>query len=314
MKQKKVSKKRKWWLIIVGILAAIVIAIAGVGAVVYFQLSHSIQQTYESAERTKESVAATRKNEVDIKSQEPFSILLMGVDTGELGRTEQGRSDAMMVATVNPTEEKTTIVSIPRDTYVEIVGKGTQDKINHAYAFGGAGMAMDTVQNYLEVPIDHYAVINMEGIEQLVDAVGGIEVANEQEFENLGHTYAYGQITLTSENVLGYINMRYDDPKGDYGRQARQRQVIQAIADQLLSFEGVTKYQEVLDTMEENFKTDMTFDEMQTIALDYREAFTTIKTDQLQGAGFMQDGVSYQKVDAEELARVQDELNEQLNQ
>lgn len=73
-------------------------------------------------------------------------MLLLGIDTGDLGRTDQGRSDTMMVAAVNPTDQKTTIVSIARDTYVPIVGHGTDDKINHAYAFGGAAMSMNTVK------------------------------------------------------------------------------------------------------------------------------------------------------------------------
>lgn len=76
--------------------------------------------------------------------------------------------------------------------------------------------------------------------------------------------------------------------------------------------EGITKYQEVLEAMEANVKTDMSFGDMQTIALNYREAFTTVKTDQMQGEGFMLNGISYQDVSDDELKRVQDLLDDEL--
>ena len=84
--------------------------------------------------------------------------------------------------TVNPTEQSTTIVSIPRDTYTEIIGHNTRDKINHAYAFGGTEMAVASIESLLDIPIDYIATINMEGFENIVDAVGGISIVNELDF------------------------------------------------------------------------------------------------------------------------------------
>ncbi|HLQ40423.1 MAG TPA: LCP family protein, partial [Tetragenococcus sp.] len=135
---KKPSRGKKVLRVILVIILILVLAIAGVAAKVYFDVSNSADKTYESVKRKD-------GREVDFSDKDPFSVLLLGIDTGDLGRTEQGRSDILMVATVNPQNEQTTLVSIPRDTYVDIVGKGTQDKINHAYAFGGAAMSMDTV-------------------------------------------------------------------------------------------------------------------------------------------------------------------------
>ncbi|MDN6113145.1 MAG: LCP family protein, partial [Tetragenococcus halophilus] len=244
----------------------------------------------------------------------PFSVLLLGIDTGDLGRTEQGRSDTMMVATVDPQENKSTLVSIPRDTYVDIVGHDTQDKINHAYAFGGASMSMDTVSEFLDIPIDHYVSINMEGIKELVDAVDGVDVNNDLEFEQDGHTYNFGKIHMNGEEALGYLRMRHEDPEGDYGRQKRQRKVVEAVIDKSLSLSGATQYRSILDAMEDNMKTDLSFGDMRSIALDYRGAFSNIDQLQLQGEGFSQDGVSYQRVDENELKEVQDNLQEQLDQ
>ena len=254
-----------------------------------------------------------RETPVNLDEKDSFSVLLLGIDTGDLGRTDQGRSDAIMVATVNPTDGQTTIVSVPRDTYVDIVGHGTTDKINHAYAFGGAAMSMDTVQKFLDIPIDHYVAMNMAGIKELVDAVGGVEVNNDLKFENEGNTFDIGKIHLNGEQALSYTRMRYDDPNGDYGRQGRQRNVVAAVAKKALSLDGVSQYKEVLSAIEGNMKTDMDFGMMQKIALDYRDAFKKVEQVQMQGDGFMQDGISYQRVSGDELKRVQQILKEQLD-
>lgn len=305
------SKGKKIFLIIFGIVAVIVIGIVGVGAKLYMDLSSSIQKTYESVERDQDETK--RGTKVDLSQEESFSVLLMGIDTGDLGRVDQGRSDTMMVATVSPEDKQTTIVSIARDTYVDIVGYGTQDKINHAYAFGGAAMSMNTVEKYLDIPVDHYISINMAGLKELVDAVGGIEVNNDLTFSQDGYDFTIGKIALDGDQALSYSRMRHEDPNGDYGRQERQRKIVEGIAKKVLSFDGVSQYQSILTAVESNMKTDMSFDDMRTIALNYRDAFGTVKQDQLQGEGFMQDGISYQRVSDDELARVQKELKEQLN-
>ncbi|HHD7875648.1 LCP family protein [Enterococcus faecium] len=308
-RRRRKSRGKKIFLIILAVLIVLVLTIVGVGAKLYLDLSHSIEKTYESVERTQ----GERTKPVDLDKKESFSVLLMGIDTGDLGRVDQGRSDTMMVATVSPEDKQTTIVSIPRDTYVDIVGRDTKDKINHAYAFGGTAMAMDTVQKYVDIPIDHYVSINMKGLKELVDAVGGIEVNNDFTFSQDGYDFPIGKITLNGDQALSYSRMRYEDPNGDYGRQGRQRKIVEGVAKKVLSLKGVSNYQSVLNALESNMKTDMSFDEMKKIALDYREAFGTIKQDQLQGEGFMQDNISYQKVSDQELDRVKKELKDQMN-
>src|SRR5699024_6110416 len=277
-RRSKRSKFGKVWKTIFIVVLVIVLAIVGVATKFYLDVSKSVQDTYESVERQNKDSKHDR--EVDLKEQEPFSVLLLGIDTGDLGRTEQGRSDTLMVATVNPEQKKTTLVSIPRDSYVSIIGHGTEDKINHAYAFGGAAMSMDIVENFLDIPIDHYVSINMAGIKELVDAVGGVDVNNDLEFTYEDYTYKFGQIHLNGNQVLGYLRMRYDDPEGDYGRQGRQRAVVEAVVRKALSLQGATQYKSILNSIEDNMKTDMSFANMQTIALDYRDSFKTI--DQVQ--------------------------------
>lgn len=304
---KRASKSKKIFLTLLGILLAIILVIVGVGAKMYYDVKSTADDAYETVKRS-----GSEKRQVNLSEQDPFSVLLLGVDTGALGRTEQGRSDTMMVATVNPSTNESLLVSLPRDTYAEIVGHNTEDKINHAYAFGGAAMSMDTVEKLLDIPINHYITINMEGIEALVDAVGGIEVNNPFEFTYEGTTFPKGSQSLDGEMALKYSRMRYDDPNGDYGRQERQRQIITGVSKKVLSTNGLTNYQSILTTMGENVKTDLSFTDMRTLMGDYRAAFGNIKSDQMKGEGFMQDGVSYQRIDATELKRVQDELKAQL--
>ena len=121
------------------------------------------------------------------------------------------------------------ITSIPRDSYTEIVGKGKKDKINHAYAFGGIDMSVKTVENFLDVPIDYYIEVNMEGFKDIVDAVGGIDINNDMDFTIDNVHYPKGDLHLDGEKALLFTRMRYQDTRGDFGRQMRQRQVIQAV-------------------------------------------------------------------------------------
>lgn len=301
---KKTSRGKKVFRALLIVVLILVLAIVGVAVKVYLDVSGSVGNTYENVDRD-------NSRNIDFSDEDPFSILLLGIDSGDLGREEQGRSDTLMVATVNPQENKSTLVSIPRDTYVDIVGEDKQDKINHAYAFGGTSMAMDTASEFLDIPIDHYVSINMKGIKELVDAVGGVDVNNDLEFTFDDYNYEFGKIHLNGDQALGYLRMRHDDPEGDYGRQGRQRAVVEAVVDKALSLSGATQYRSILDALEGNMKTDLSFSNMRTIALDYRNAFSNIDQLQLQGEGFMQDGVSYQRVDENELQEVQEALQDQ---
>lgn len=304
-------KKSIWKTILITIgalLLALIVISGGILAFAYHDFSENVQKTYEPVKRQEDS----KTKAANLSDKQPFSVLLLGIDTGALNRYGQGRSDSIMVVTVNPTKKQTTVVSIARDTYVDIVGHGTQDKINHAYAFGGAAMSMDTVQKYLDIPIQHYVTMNMRAIKDLVDVIGGIEVENDLAFEKDGFTFNQGKISLNGDQTLAFTRMRYDDPRGDYGRQERQRMVVKAVAEKFLSVYGVSKYREVLQALSENMKTDLDQNAVQQIMMNYRDAFSNVKMDQLQGTGFMKDGISYQSVSPEELQRVQQELKDQL--
>lgn len=94
------------------------------------------------------------------------------------------------------------MVSIPRDTRTEIVGKGTTDKINHAYAFGGVDMAVNTVEKFLDVPVDYYVQVNMESFKDIVDAVGGVTVNNDLNFDYDGYSFKKESLRLMEKKLL----------------------------------------------------------------------------------------------------------------
>lgn len=287
----------------------IIIAIIGYAGKIYLDVRETANETYE---------AIDRESQTSQKSGQPFSILLLGTDSGDLGRTDQGRTDTIMVATVNPDKETTTLVSIPRDTFTDIIGYGKKDKINHAYAYGGVPMAIATAENLLDISIDYYAQINLKGIKELVDFIGGVDVNNPFSFTYEGTNFPIGKLHLDGEKALKYCRMRYDDPNGDYGRQARQRQVLTSILNKLKSLNILTDYNKILKIIGENMKTDISWEMLQTIFKHYRSALKNVESDQLEGIEFIGDGtigeqgISYQKIEDKELTRIQNELKNQL--
>ncbi|WP_414838634.1 LCP family protein [Carnobacterium sp. TMP28] len=307
---KKGSKKSKKGLKIV---LALVVALLVIFGLVIWKVYSDVAGTTEKIYKNVDDKEEVRKSPVNIDKSDSFSVLMLGVDTGDLGRTEQGRSDTMMVMTINPRTNTSKIVSIPRDTYTEIVGKGTMDKINHAYAFGGTAMAMNTVQKLVDIPIDYYVEVNMQGIQDLVDTVGGVNVTSPLTFDYDGYSFIEGQAkTLAGAEALAFSRMRYEDPEGDYGRQKRQRQVLEAIVKKAATFSTITNYKDVLGTMENNLQTNLAFEDMVDIFSKYRSATSTIEQIQLKGEGITLDGISYQQVSEEELSRVSTLLKEQL--
>lgn len=298
------KKKRKWpKYLLIGFLLLLVVG--GIYAYsVYSDFTKAIDTMHEPVERAQPSVERT--NVVQFAEQDPFSVLLLGVDERE---DDRGRSDTMVVMTVNPELDSTKMVSIPRDTYTEIVGRGTMDKINHAYAFGGIEMSMDTTENLLDIPIDYVVQVNMEGFEDIVDAVDGVEVNNAMAFDG----FAAGTIELDGEEALDFVRMRYEDPRGDFGRQDRQKQVIQGVMRKGASINSLWNYKDIFDALGQNVRTNMTFDEMVDVQRNYQSAVTNVEQMIVEdGTGETINGIWYYMMNDAELAEITATLKEHL--
>ena len=309
-RNKEKNKKKRgrgclWSFLILLLVGACLVIFA------YFRLKSTTDMIHDDV--TKDTIVHTsrEKEKLQLNRDTPFSILLLGIDTGDKGRVDRGRSDTIMVMTINPKTNQTTLLSIPRDTYTEIVGKGFQDKINHAYSFGGAAMAMNSVQNFLDIPIDYYVSVNMKGIQQIVDAVGGITLTPSRSFKQDGFSFVEGQPTaMDGEMALAYSRMRKLD--NDYGRQGRQREVVSETLNKITSLNSVLNYQPVLKTMEDNVLTNLTFDELTNIFLNYRGALTNMEQIQVQGSGQRMNGIYYEIIPQEQVNEISANLQKQL--
>jgi LCP family protein required for cell wall assembly len=182
------SRKKKIILVVLSIFTVLEIVTAGVGFKIYLDAKKAMDGTFVQVKRK------LKQNEKVILATEPFSILLLGIDSGEgLERDSgkwDGRADSMMLVTVNPKKKQTTVLSFPRDLYVVLDGPddneytGVKDKINHAFARGKEGMSMDTVAKLMDIKIDYVIAINMIGFPELVDDVGGLTI--DAKFETVG--------------------------------------------------------------------------------------------------------------------------------
>ena len=307
MKRQKIDKNRKkTWIKVTSILFGLLFLSAGVFA---YSVWDSISNTAETMHNPIERETEKRTESLTLEKQEPFSVLLLGVDERE---NDRGRSDTMITVTLNPETKSVKMLSIPLDTLTEIIGYGTEDKINHAYAFGGPEMSMNTVENLLDIPIDYYVKINMDGFAGLVDAVGGVKVDNTFAFTYEGMHFPLGEIELSGEDALKYTRMRYEDPNGDFGRQQRQRQVIEGIVREGLSLTSITNFQTIFDALGKNLETNMTLSELMDIQKNYGNALNSIDQLAVESSGTMINNTFYGIIDEEEILRIQEELQEHL--
>lgn len=303
---------RKGWTVtkvILVILGVLILAGGAFAAKVYYDVNQTAKTVYKTKGKTQNKRKANQS--VTLNKKTPFSILLLGTDTGELGRTYKGRTDTMILATVNPTTKQTNMLSIARDSRVPIVGYGQTAKINAAYAYGGIPMAVNTVQAFLNVPVDYYVMMNMKGLEQLVDAVDGVTVKNTLDFTYENEHFTKGTLNLDGAQALKFSRMRYDDPQGDFGRQLRQQAVIQAVLKKATNINIVTNYNKFLQVLENNMQTNLTLKDMVNIQQNYGDAMN-FKTQQLKGTGQMIDGQSFQVMDSSEVSKMSTLLRTQL--
>ena len=307
---------KKILLMFFSLLAVTTIGLGAYGLTILNQSTNTLSKTFKGIGDENNVIAENK----------PMTILLMGVDTGSGSREDQwvGNSDTMILVTVNPQTRETTIMSLERDILTNITqdGETVQAKLNSAYAQGGAELAIKTIQDLMNIHIDRYAMINMKGLVQLVDKVGGITVNNPFDFdisieENEPEYTAKippGRQEIDGEQALVYSRMRYQDPEGDYGRQKRQREVIEKIIKKVLTLDGLSNYQGIIEAVSDNMQTNISLDTNNLMNLmGYRDALKNIRMEQLKGEdATLADGGSYQIVTSEHLLKMQNILRKSL--
>ncbi|MCI1136179.1 LCP family protein [Enterococcus gallinarum] len=243
----------------------------------------------------------------DQLKQEPFNVLLLGVNTGEFGRTDSGRSDSMIVAHINLKKKEYTLMGVERDLLVDIADQGMQDKLNAAYAYGGASCSVKTVEKMLDIQIPYFVSIDMGDFQKILKEVGAVQVENEFEFSSDGFDFPKGKLTLSPEEALSWARMRYEDPRGDYGRQMRQQLLLKGVLENMAQLNEVTKWNAFIDILTDNIKTNLPITNLVLHAKKLMKEPTIIH-DQVIGEELIQNGISYQTVSTEEIARVHDVL------
>lgn len=303
---KNVSRSH-FWAKTIGLLAILLISFGAAWAArMYFSLHSAV-----------DGPTGNGATSVRIANRQPISVLVLGVDQGIEGRHEQGNSDTMILATANPAKKKATMTSIPRDTLADIKGdpdnKYFMFRVNSAYQVGGNQAAVKTVSSLLNVPVNYYMEVNMKALRSLVNAVGGVDVDVPFSFSYDWCDFHKGRQHLNGRHAVAYVRMRHQDPRGDYGRQMRQRQVIEAVAHKAISFNTIANYRKFIDIFAKYIKTNLTFNDMLALALNYRGCMKNLKSGYIQGHDAWINGASIQVASTAELQRKSDLIRTNLN-
>ncbi len=272
------------------IAAGVVIALGVlmvVGVVWAYVFIRGIEGRMQETVKDDEAVeqALTKK-----EREQPFNLLLLGSDA----RLNEGaaRADTIIVARIDPAEHRVWMIFIPRDTRVEIPGNGAR-KINAATAIGGPSLMIDTVEEYLGLPINHYMEIDFSGFQGIVDAMGGIYIDVDVEIDDQkaashspGRRASYiapGYQLLDGEHALTYVRSR-DFPDSDFTRMQHQQNFFKALANQSVSWGNLLKLPKMASEFSELVVTDMGVSQVLALAQSLKGVGTeSIQTATLPG-------------------------------
>lgn len=211
-----------------------------------------------------------------------INILLLGIaGQGKLG---QNLTDTIMLASLDLKNNKTALLSLPRDLYVQVPDYNFQTKINSVYQYAlnntsGEKEALQivakTIESVTSLPVDYYVVLNFDGFEKIIDAIGGVNIISERDIYDPrypGPNYSYetfelskGFHQLDGATALKYARERHNDPEGDFGRAKRQQQILQAVKNKVFSVGTLLnplKMNELLDELGGNILTDIAPEEV----------------------------------------------------
>lgn len=305
------------------VYTVLVISMVLLSGVIVFATNLSLQaknatsNMYEPLERDKDDIKESKFDSA-IAEDSAFTLMLTGIENQE-GAT-YGRSDVIIVATINPKTEKISMVSIPRDAKVYIPDLGYEDKINHSYANGGINYTINAVEELLDLEIDYYVSTDFQGFEDIVDTVGGIEVDvpftfKAQLTESLKwKTYTEGTMELNGNEALAYVRMRKTDPQGDIGRNLRQKQVIQEIINQGTSLGNITKIDDMIRDVGNNVKTNIPSSEYFGLIKMYQNLKSSpFEQLQITGKDKIIRGIYYFIPDEDSIETVQQQLKLNLD-
>ncbi|KJU72077.1 LCP family protein [Clostridium baratii] len=255
----KLKKIALWQKILLSLFVLLLVSVGGA----YFYIHNLLDKT-EKVEINEENLGITPENkELAVKNKGVTNIALFGIDA-QNGNT--GRSDAIMILTIDKDHDKIKLSSIMRDSYTDINGRG-KDKINHAYAFGGPELALNTINKNFNLSIDKFITVNFTSLPKIVDKIGGIEMnLTEGDLKYMKYTdLSTGKNTLNGTQALSYARIRYDG--GDQRRTERHRNVITAIFNKIKSM-PVSSYPGTLNELLPLVSTNISSSQFMTLGKD----------------------------------------------
>ena len=307
------KKKRVWRKVLVGVLVVVVLGVLGVG-VYLWNVGRSFNDN--ANQLTDEQVFGTQRPDGD-KQEGGTNILLLGSDEPmkdvDVNSSQGLRSDSIMVMHLPENGSNVQIMSIPRDSWVDIKGHG-KAKINAALSYGGLPLAVSTVSDFIGTPIDHVAIIDFEGFKGLTDSLGGVTVNSEQAFTQNGYTFEKGENTLNGDEALTFVRERKSFKDGDFQRARNQQAFIKGLISELISANTLSNPQKIQNMITE-FAPYMYVDSglnaqyISSTAFamrDVRPSDIEFFTSPTAGVGRSSDGQSIINVDEDELKKVQD--------
>jgi len=240
----------------------------------------------------------------DILAYDRLNVLVVGTDSVE----SKGRADTIFLLSLSPKTKDTILFSIPRDTRVMIPGKG-MDKINHAFAYGDIELLEETIEKFTGLPIHYYGVMDFEGFQTIIDALGGISINVEKDMHYIDQAGSLkinlhsGQQILDGKKALDYVRFRFD-PLGDLGRIQRQQKLVNAVINKLMNLDSMIKIPNIVTSLTEYIKTNMSPNEIISLARLMKDIDRDkIWVETIQGEPQYIDRVSYLVVDAQEVEK-----------
>ncbi|MDO5302195.1 MAG: LCP family protein [Tissierellia bacterium] len=297
-------------------------AVLGTGLYVGYKIA-PMAPASSLASSSEEGRGDTPLDDVDtvnpFKGNRPLHMALFGIDktatTDMTAEDNPSRSDVVMLLTMDPRQRKAQLLSLPRDTYVRVPGYKGKTKLGHAYAYGGHELAIETIEDFMDVDIDHYAVVDYQAVEKLVNAVGGVEVDIPFDYEyldtyvvpNLRINFKKGPQKLNGADAVRYLRIRKQYEDQDIGRIQAQQGFLMTLFDQIKSPKLLFRFNTLLDIANNNVETDLNYGEIAYLAkfglsLDRED----IITDTLVGDDTYIGDIAYYIVD-------EDSAREQLN-
>ncbi|MCY8699180.1 LCP family protein [Bacillus spizizenii] len=320
VRKKKKSKRRKILKRIMLLFALALLVVVGLGGYKLYKTINAADDSYDALSRGNKS--NLRSEVVDMKKK-PFSILFMGIEDYAT-KGQKGRSDSLIVVTLDPKNKTMKMLSIPRDTRVQLANDtGSKTKINSAYSKGGKDETVETVENFLQIPIDKYVTVDFDGFKDVINEVGGIDVDVPFDFDEKSDVdeskriyFKKGEMHLNGEEALAYARMRKQDKRGDFGRNDRQKQILNALIDRMSSASNIAKIDKIAEKASENVETNIRITEGLALQQIY-SGFTSKKIGTLSITGsdlyLGPNNTYYFEPDATNLEKVRKTLQEHLD-